>query len=425
LVVTAGDGGKSKRDLLFLINLIMDFMETKATAKPLPTTFLPYAWVILVVVYLASIVAAFAQFKIPPILPVLMERFQIDLTQAGLLMSIIAMIGLVLALPAGIILQRLGSKTTIVIALGLMVAGAVMGALSESYVLLLISRVLEGAGIGLVGVAAPATIAMWFPPDKQGTPMGIWATWVPVGSVAAYNLAPILAPSWGWGAVWWIGAGFALLMMVFSGLLITQPPLSEGSDVPVREMPSLREALSNRDIWLLALEFACFNLALLSVATYYPTFLNQVRGYSLGQAAFISSITTIVVLFFAPVAGWVSDRIGSRRLVFSLPFLIVAGMLIFPFRVTGWQIIALLVAQGIIVGAIPTATFAAVSEVMRKPEWAGLGLAVVLLGQNLGSLLGPILFGQIVQNSGWLIAGYLMIPFCLLGFISGWMVKVR
>ena len=59
----------------------------------------PYAWVILAVVYFASVVAPFNQFKIPPLMPVLMQTFQIDLTQAGLLMSIIAMIGLVLALP--------------------------------------------------------------------------------------------------------------------------------------------------------------------------------------------------------------------------------------------------------------------------------------------------------------------------------------
>jgi len=276
-----------------------------------------------------------------------------------------------------------------------------------------------------MGVAAPATIAMWFPPDRQGMPMGIWATWVPVGSVAVYNLAPALAPSLGWQAVWWIGSGFALLMMIFSGLLITHPPVSEAADPMARRTPNLREALSNRNIWLLALEFACFNLALVSVGTYYPTFLNQVRGYSLGQAAFVSSITTILVLFSAPAAGWVSDRIGSRRLVFSLPFLVIAVLMIFPFRVTGWQIVAILVAQGLLAGAIPTATFAAVSEIMRKPEWAGLGLAVVLIGQNLGQLLGPLLFGVIVERLSWATAGYLMIPFCLIGFISGWMVKVR
>ena len=385
----------------------------------------PYAWVILAVVYFASVVAPFNQFKIPPLMPVLMQTFQIDLTQAGLLMSIIAMIGLVLALPTGIILQRLGPKAALLIALGLMAIGACLGALANDFAGLLASRIVEGLGMGLMGVTAPATIAMWFPPERQGTPMGIWATWVPVGSVAIYNLSPVMASSIGWQSIWWIGAGFAVVMIVISGVLIIRPP-AQGQ--PDRQTPAglnVKDALTNRNIWLLALAFACMNLTMISLGTYYPTFLNEVRGYPLGQAAFLSSVTTLVVLFSAPAAGWLSDRIGSRRLVFSLPFLGLAVLFLFPFHVTGWQIIAVTAAQGLIVGAIPTATFAAAAEVMRKPEWAGLGLAVVLVGQNLGQLLGPIFFGEIVKSSGWAMAGYLMIPFCLVGFISGWMVKIR
>lgn len=386
---------------------------------------LPYAWVILAVVYFASVVSPFNQFKIPPLMPVLMQTFQIDLTQAGLLMSMIAMIGLLLALPTGIILQRLGPKAALLTALGLMAIGAGTGALSNSFTGLLVSRVIEGVGMGLMGVTAPATIAMWFPPERQGTPMGIWATWVPIGSVFIYNLSPILAASLGWQSIWWIGAGFAVVMMVISGLLITRPPAQGQLDRQAPARLNVREALANRNIWLLALAFACMNLTMISLATYYTTFLNEVRGYALGQAAFLSSITTLVVLFSAPAAGWLSDRIGSRRLVLSLPFLVMAVSFLFPFHVTGWQIIALMAAQGLIVGAIPTAAFAAASEVMRKPEWAGLGLAVVLIGQNIGQLLGPILFGEVVKSSGWPMAGYIMIPFCLLGFISGRMMKIR
>ena len=384
-----------------------------------------YAWVILAVVYFASVVSPFNQFKIPPLMPVLMQTFQVDLTQAGLLMSIIAMIGLVLALPTGIVLQRLGPKAALLIALGLMALGAGIGALSTSFTGLLVSRVIEGLGMGLMGVTAPATIAMWFPPDRQGTPMGIWATWVPIGSVLIYNLSPVLAASLGWQSIWWIGAGFAGIMMVISGLLITHPPAQAQLERQAPAGLNVKEALANRSIWLLALAFACMNLTMISLATYYTTFLNEVRGYPLGQAAFLSSITTLIVLISAPAAGWLSDRIGSRRLVFSLPFLVMAVSFLFPFHVTGWQITALMAAQGLVVGAIPTAIFAAAAEVMRKPEWAGLGLAVVLIGQNLGQLLGPILFGEIVKSSGWVMAGYLMIPFCLLGFISGWMVKIR
>jgi predicted MFS family arabinose efflux permease len=400
-------------------------MDKKAIAKS-PAAILPYAWVILIAVYLASIVAPLNQFKVPPILPVLMEQFQINLTQAGGLMSIIAFTGLLLALPAGIILQRSGPKFTGLIALGCMAAGAALGALSSSYGGLMGSRVVEGIGMGLIGVVAPATIAMWFPPARQGMPMGIWATWVPVGTVLMYNLAPTLTAAFGWQAVWWADALFALANMLIYGLLVRRPEQQETASPQQDEGTSgLRQALANRDIWLLALEFACFNLALVALGTYYPTFLNEVRGYPLGPAAFISSLATLLILVSAPAAGWLSDRINSRRLVFSLPFLALAALFVFPFRVTGWQLTALMVAQGLMAGAIPTATFAAAPELMRRPEWGGLGLAVVLIGQNLGQLVGPLLFGQFVNSLGWLAAGYLMIPVCLLGFISAWKVRIR
>lgn len=392
---------------------------------PAKSSIASYAWVILAVVYFASVVAPFNQFKIPPIMPVLMQTYQIDLTQAGLLMSIIAMLGLVLALPTGVILQRFGTKTTLLIALGLMALGAGIGAFSGSFALLLGSRVVEGLGMGLMGVAAPATIAMWFPPDRQGTPMGIWATWVPVGSVVIYNLAPVMSASLGLASIWWMGAGFAILMMILCSWLIIHAPGQVQIQGQPTAAPNLQKALANRNIWLLALEFACMNFAMVALATYYPTFLSEVRGYSLGQAGFLASLASLAILVSAPAAGWLSDRIRSRRLVFSLPFLAAAVWLIFPFQVTGWQITVLMIMQGLLLGAIPTATFAAAPEIMQKPEWAGLGLAVVLIGQNLGQLLGPIFFSQMVGSFGWAAAGYLLIPFCLVGFISGWMIKIR
>lgn len=403
-------------------------MTEKVISKPNATphaAVAPYAWVILIIVYLASIIAPLNMFKVPPIMPILIDELQINLALAGWLMSVIAVIGLALALPAGILLQRFGSKRVGLVALGCMAAGSAIGALSGSFTALIISRIIEGIGVGLISVVAPATLAMWFPPARQGAPMGIWATWVPVGSVLTYNLAPSLAGTQGWRSVWWFAAGFALVIMVLYGLLVHDPESEQPAGRPHPELPDLRSALANRDIWLLAASFACFNLALVSIGTYYPTFLNEVRGYPLGQAAFISSLASIVVIGGAPLAGAISDRIGSRRLMFSIPFLVIAGLLFLPFIVTGWKIPVVMIVEGLVLGAIPTATFAAAPEVMRKRELAGVGLAVILIGQNLGNLIGPVLFGETVSRFGWAAAGYMMIPICLLGFISAWQVKVR
>jgi MFS family permease len=400
-------------------------LENPINPKLGKSTILPFAWVILAVVYLSMMVMAWTLFKISPLMPVLMQAFQIDLTRAGYLMSIIAGAGLLLALPSGMLLHRLGPKVILALAMGFMAAGSTAGAISGSFSVLLCSRLLEGVGIGLVGLTAPAIIAMWFPPDRQGIPMGLWATSMPVGSILLFNLAPGLGDSLGWQVVWWIGGGCALIMALVSGVLIISPPSRQQADGSNPRPPVFGEVLSNRTVWLLTLEFTCLNLTLGSLGTYYPTFLNQVRGYPLGQAAFIASVTTMVIIFSAPAAGWLSDRIGSRRLVIALPFLIIGFTFLFPFHVIGWQIYALLIVQGLAIGGTPTATFAAVSEVIPRPQLAGLAIAILLIGQNIGQLVGPILFSELVGKAGWATAGYWMIPFCLVGFISAWMLKVR
>ena len=396
-----------------------------------PASAAHYGWVVVAVVVLASVAASLNQFKVPPLVPILMDAFGLGLSQAGMLMSVFGVTGVILALPAGLILQRLGARATGVIATALVAVGAGSGALTQGFVPLLASRVVEGAGLTLIAVAGPAAIALWFRREQQGAPMGVWATWVPLGNVAMYNLAPALGASAGWQAVWWAGAGFALIALLLYGWLMRSAPSQGGDhDLPPRDptdepVPGLGASLANRSIWLLALQFAILNVVLIGFYTYFPTFLAGERGYSLAGAAFVVSISTFVVLGSAPLAGWLSDRIGSRRLVIAIPFLIVAALLLLPFHVTSWPLYACLILVGLVSGATPTATFAAAPEVMHDPRLAGIGLGVVSLGMNLGMVIGPILFGALVETTGWAATGNWMALICAVGFAAAWLVKVR
>jgi MFS family permease len=229
-------------------------------------------------------------------------------------MSVFALTGLLLSLPAGIFLQKFGPKILGLVALGCLTLGSAMGALSHNPSLLLFSRVIEGSGMGLIAVIAPAVIAMWFPPEKQGISMGIWAVWVPMGTVTVYVLAPVMSATIGWQSVWWLGAIFAFVVLLIYALLMRLPPWMAASSHKDKETSIMTEfraslrALNNRSIWLLGLVYGCFTLVFMGMGTYYPTFLAEERGYSLSQAAYISSIATIMVLFSAPLAGWLSDR---------------------------------------------------------------------------------------------------------------------
>lgn len=381
-----------------------------------------YAWLILAITMLAGVCAPFNQFKVPPVMPTLMDILAIDLTSAGLLMSIFAITGLLVAIPAGFLLPRFGLKATGLTALGCLLVGSVAGAVSNTYSLLFSSRLLEGIGMGLIAVVGPTAISAWFPLERRGLPMGIWATWVSLGSLLIYFIAPVVMDAAGrWQAVWWIAAGFAGAALLLYALFFRMPPDREYPRMvkSTQNFNTIRKAISQPEIWKLALAFGCFNYAIIGViATYYPTYLKAVQGFNLVDASRVTSIKMVVVIITAPLVGWLVDKIGSPRRIILWSFIALAGFMVLPFSISGWMIPASMALLGILAGAIPTSTFTSITELAGKDAPTGIGMGVVLVGQNLGQLLGPVIFGTLVQLLGWTAAGLWTIPVLLIGYLA-------
>lgn len=397
-----------------------------------------HPWLILAVVFVGSVAAVLAQFAAPPLMPLLMEDFGIDLAQASSLMSVFSITGLVLALPAGIILGRFGAVVTGAVALGSVVLGSAIGALAPDYTILLVSRLVQGVGVGLIGVTAPAVVAATFAPEHRGTPMGIWAMWVPLGGLLMYNLAPALAASYGWQAAWWLAGGVALVAgVLWVAVLATELPKRPGRDaVPTSAAGpagapgaapalSLRAALANRDVWLLSATFGLFAMSAGGINTFFPTFLVAERGQDLAGASRIASLVLVGAMIGSVAGGAVSDRIGSRRIAYTVPLVVLSALWLLPFNVDATLVPIVLLVIGLASGAIPTALFASVPEVMRDPRLAGAGMGALMVGQNAGFVVGPMLFGALVTATTWAIAGYIFGGVSIAGAFTGWRARVR
>jgi MFS family permease len=62
---------------------------------------------------------------------------------------------------------------------------------------------------------------------------------------------------------------------------------------------------------------------------------------------------------------------------------------------------------------------------MGNPKSAGLGLAIITLGQNLGFVLGPAVFGLLVSRLNWTLASFCLIPIMLFVLFFGSKVDVK
>jgi MFS family permease len=388
-------------------------------------------WFILIIILLASMAAPLNQFKVPPVLPLLMEAFGASAAQAGLLMSLFAITGLFLALPAGFIFQKLGYRLTGLIAILSLVIGAASGALTRAFDIMLATRFVEGAGMSLMSVVAPAVIALWFSAEKRGKAMGVWAVWVPLGSTIMFLLAPALAGRWNWPGVWWfggiyaVGVGFLYLLFIKPGPARRSESGEKGLSPEPRDQ-GLARVLSNRDLWLASLLFGCFNFVYVAFITWAPSFLQQVRGISLARAAFLVSLTTILTIIASPTSGWVSDRAGTRKWIAVIPMALMAPL--FPLTSYAGEMgfLALAILVGFIGGFVPTGVFSGAVETVGDERLSGMAMAVIQIGQNAGMLLGPLVMGWVIESGGgWEMAFWVLAPVSFLGAMAGWRSGIR
>ena len=133
----------------------------------------------------------------------------------------------------------------------------------------------------------------------------------------------------------------------------------------------------------------------------------------------------MLTMIAGPTAGWISDKIGSRKIICTIPLFLMA--ILFPFGPSVAENLFLVLAAGIgfAAGFVPTGVFSAGAEVVGDERAAGMAMAVIQIGQNSGMLLGPLVFGWAVQSGSWQAAFWILAPVSVLGGIAGWAARVR
>jgi predicted MFS family arabinose efflux permease len=356
-----------------------------------------------------------------------MAELGIDLSKAGLMMSVFALVGIFISLPSGFIVHKLGLKPSGIIAVASLFIGSFIGWFAEEPSGMLTSRIIEGIGMCLISVVAPAVIAAWFAPEKRGMPMGIWSTWVALGSIVMLLVAPMLNGLLGWKSVWaatTIYTAVILCLMVFP---FRMPTKDEAPHYHTGEDHSLefRKVYSYGGIWLLSAIFLVFNVMVLAVCSFTPLYLESSFDYSRERASAVTSLFLVSSLISGPVTGFIIHRYRIFRGVLVVCMLILAATIVIPFHVEGSAVPVCLFLIGAVAGMIPPVTFSAVPEVLKDPKSIGVGMSVVAFGQYLGMGGGPLFFGGIAEKYGWEAASYSLVPVLLVGVAAAYFLKIE
>lgn len=383
-------------------------------------------WIVLFAMLFCGIIVIMNQFKVPTFMPTLIEEFFPGSPgNAGWLMSVIAVAGIITAFPSAFMLNRFGPKKMGLLGIGCMIVGCAIGASATVATQMLIGRVLEGMGVAMMGVVATTVISMYFPREKAGLPMGIWNLWYVVGSTLAYNIGvPIALAVTGdphsWQAWWWFCDIMALLAFVVFALLVQKP--RQGRERAAKEQgvtlhhPSIIEGFKVWRMWLFGAGFCFLMFTSLCVLTWVPTYVQEMelskllaQGLNAADAAATAGITagSMASLGFAAsipisiVTGFILGKFTSFRA--RNGFAILAGLLAFfytgafliPYEFLPYYLILLGLESGWTSGIV----WSMVPITMPKRVTMPIGMAIIIFFQGISNLLCTPVVGYVIGES--------------------------
>jgi MFS family permease len=373
--------------------------------------------------YVALLAAYFAFGVIfqafPPMFGRLEAQFDLSRTAVSLVMSLFLAPLMVIALPGGTLADRYGAPVTGHAGFCLLVAGAVMTAMAPSFSLLLAGRVLSGIGAGLLFVAALKLVTDRFPVERRGLAVGVFVAGLPVGTGVAFDLLGPIGAAMGWRAV--ALAAVVLALGAWAAFAATAGPTGPRVAADVRRPATV---LRDREmLWLVTVTTFGYT-AIIGFTTWAPTTFARYAHVSPGWAAAIASLLLVIDIPFAPLWGWLSDRLRRRRpfilaafVVYALGSLVVPPAGRFPAHLAG---LILLVATGIMGVGCSMFFPAALAIPNQRVPSASMGTAygMLLTAQAAGMMVGPVIVGRVLDMAT-APAGFLTVSaLTLLGLIA-------
>ncbi|MGC4152329.1 MAG: nitrate/nitrite transporter [Propionicimonas sp.] len=347
-------------------------------------------------------------------------------------------------LPAGIITDRIGGRKVTIVMLAVTAVPAYFVSTAHSYGVLLVLAFLVGFAGNLFSVGI-AWNAAWFGRDRQGFALGLFGAGNVGASVTKFIGPPLIAGTAGTTFVFGVQGGWRLVPVIYAVLLLVLAVLTwlivprhdrvAGSSKPIAEMLA---PLKHLRVWRFSLYYVAVFGAYVALSAWLPKYYVDNFGVDLWTAALLTAIFIFPASLLRPLGGWVSDRIGARKVMYAtfVVMLVTSGVLMMPnghivishadgtqtqhlgYAINVWWFTVLVFLLGCAMGIGKAAVYKHIPEYF--PDNVGsVGGLVGMLG-GLGGFILPPLFAYTKVWTGFPTSTFFVL-FLLTGVCAVWM----
>ena len=362
---------------------------------------------------LCNLVIGSGAFVLGGILQPLAGELGISVAAAGQVMTAYAVATAVLAPVLIFLTAKWPRKRAIQLALTLFTAGNLVSALASDLGVLLLGRVLMGAG-AMFTAAVSAYAVTLVAPALRGRALSTVFLGMSISYAVALPIGAWLGFEYGWHTPVWLCAAASLAALIAATVLLPKGVAMQSASFAGFKTAAKQSAVLR--VWLRTL---LFFIAIFSVFAYVGPVLLALNAMSPALLSVVLAIFGTAGVAGTLLGGWANDRFGSLRTITAQLIVLFAMMCLIPLTQGNLSAtIITLVVWGL-------AGFGLTAPQQNRLVSLGPSQAPLLLSLNssmlyLGTALGAVISGSLINSVGLAQLGWVGAPFALAALLTLW-----
>ncbi len=357
-----------------------------------------------------------------PIISVVQKKYGVsEMTVNASLLLVFPLLYVVLAVPAGLWIDKKGYRYVINISTALMSAGAVIRIFDAHFATVVAGQFFIAIAQPFILTAISKVVGDWFEKEHHALATGAGTIGLFVGMAVGMAVTPVLIDGTEMQSAMIIFAGVTIaasLFFYFTGKESGRHTPSVGSS-----WAEIREVLANKNLLMICaiafLAVGFFN----SFTTWLELILAQV-GMDSEQAGMVGAMIIIGGVVGSAIIPAISDKAGKRK-IFVILCAAMAGVFLFPVAKGSDYNSSLLLAA--IFGALALPAFAmllTMSEEEAGEEKAGAATGFLMMAGNAGTIIITVAMEVVKSAPGdWTNAIYLLLGVVALAGLLSFALK--
>ncbi|OZT77502.1 MFS transporter [Salinicoccus roseus] len=211
---------------------------------------------VVVVIIAAAFLLTFNQFLLITAFPTIMAEFDINATQVQWLTNAFILVTLIFIPMSGYLSTTYSARTLVIFSLTCLLIGTAIGGWSPNFGILLLSRMIQAIGAGIILPLIQTILLIVFPYHRRGFAMGLLGAVTNIAPASAPSISGIIIDYLDWRSLHWVILPFILITFIMA-LFLMKNVLEQN-----------RTTLDFRSVALSASGFALFILGLSNISVY-------------------------------------------------------------------------------------------------------------------------------------------------------------